>query len=318
MHENTAIELYKRIERPLDAIAVMGQNFAQSAMFGAGSVAQGFVIALTCFTEGISPIQFNRTYHIIDNKLSKKALACLAEFRGKGGKHKWIATGADGQKATGEFSFEGSSIIESFTIDQAKQQMLNFKPGSNWTKTPANMLRARVITNAIGMLCPEILAGGDTGEEEEPEPKPLNLAPAETTTATVLPPPVTKVDPPGMVSTSKESQPNSISATTAPAAPASAPAPVTGTAPVTPSPATNAQETSLPLIAEVGQTEADNLVRNLEEILKDHGPTAVSWMMKNNWLKAGQNFYFLRAAQARRIIQNRESFLKSISTPAAA
>jgi hypothetical protein len=44
------------------------------------------------------------------------------------------------------------------------------RPRSAWEKQPANMLRARVISNAVAMLAPEIYAG-DAGEDEsQPAP----------------------------------------------------------------------------------------------------------------------------------------------------
>jgi hypothetical protein len=163
-----AVELYNRIQDPIAAAAALGKPFA--VMFGLSNEAQGTFIALASMAERKSPFDILRTYHVIDGKLSKKALVIAAEFRRAGGKIKWLNTGKDGKKAEASFSFEGETIVESFTIEEAKQQGLNFKPFSNWSKTPANMLRARVITNAVGMLAPEIVAGVSGGPEDDNEP----------------------------------------------------------------------------------------------------------------------------------------------------
>lgn len=155
-------------ELKLETIERIGTFFAKSGMFGCERSEQGSVLALQSWLSGSTPFEIVRTYHIIDGKLSKKALAIFAEFRAKGGKVKWLATGKDGKKAEAEFSFEGQTLVESFTIEEAKSQGL-IRPNSNWQKTPANMLRARVLSNAIAMLCPEILAGVSGNPEDESE-----------------------------------------------------------------------------------------------------------------------------------------------------
>lgn len=124
------------------------------------------VLAMACIAEGKSPFEIMRTYHIVEGKLSKKALAQLAEFRAKGGKVKWIQSGDDpatdekDRKAIGEFSFEGNTARYVYSLADARIEGI-LRPNSRWTKRPGNMLRARCITNALGMLCPEIVAGED-------------------------------------------------------------------------------------------------------------------------------------------------------------
>jgi len=183
-----SIELYTKLQNPIEAIDRLGEMFAKSGMFGCSRVEQGKVLAMICLAEQKSPVHILRTFHIIDGQLSKKALASLAEFRKAGGRHKWILDGSDGIKATGAFTFEGNTVEVSYSIEDAKRQNLSMKPGSNWAKTPSNMLRARVITNAIAMLCPEIFAGDDSDNEPQVA-APLTLAVPEeprTVTATIV------------------------------------------------------------------------------------------------------------------------------------
>lgn len=183
-----SIELYTKLQNPIEAIDRLGEMFAKSGMFGCSRVEQGKVLAMICLAEQKSPVHILRTFHIIDGQLSKKALASLAEFRKAGGRHKWILDGNDGLKATGQFTFEGNTVEVSYSIEDAKRQNLSMKPGSNWAKTPSNMLRARVITNAIAMLCPEIFAGDDSDNEPQVA-APLTFAqPQEprTVTATIV------------------------------------------------------------------------------------------------------------------------------------
>ena len=168
------IQLYTKLNDPITAIEKLGLMFAKSGMFGCERTEQGQVLAMICLAEMKSPTAIVRDYHIIDGKLAKKSLAALADFRGAGGRHKWIQTGDEAandadKEAIGEFEFQGNKLTVKFSMADAKKAML-IRPRSAWEKQPANMLRARVISNAVAMLAPEIYAG-DAGEDE-PQPAP--------------------------------------------------------------------------------------------------------------------------------------------------
>lgn len=173
------IQLYTKLNDPISAIEKLGLMFAKSGMFGCERTEQGQVLAMICLAEMKSPTAIVRDYHIIDGKLSKKSLAALADFRSAGGKHKWIQTGDEAandadKEAIGEFEFQGNKLTVKFSMADAKKAML-FRPRSAWEKQPANMLRARVISNAVAMLAPEIYAG-DAGEDEsQPAAKTINI-----------------------------------------------------------------------------------------------------------------------------------------------
>jgi hypothetical protein len=184
VRESTALEqITSSAGNQLDAIKVVGEWIAKSGLFGCTKQEQGMVIAIACREEGIGLVQFSQRYHITnDGKLVRKSSNYFAEFRKRGGKVKWLVDGDDGKLASAEFTFEGQTITRSFSIEQAKAQGL-VKPGSGWAKVPGNMLRARVLTNGIGMLCPEIV----TGEELEPmgEVRELKLPTATVTSVTI-------------------------------------------------------------------------------------------------------------------------------------
>ncbi len=187
------IQLYTKLNDPISAIEKLGLMFAKSGMFGCERTEQGQVLAMICLAEMKSPTAIVRDYHIIDGKLAKKSLAALADFRGAGGKHKWIQTGDEAandadKEAIGEFEFQGNKLTVKFSIADAKKAML-IRPRSAWEKQPANMLRARVISNAVAMLAPEIYAG-DAGEDESqpaPASKEFVLPKMPTTTIEVAP-----------------------------------------------------------------------------------------------------------------------------------
>lgn len=168
------IDLYSRLNDSIVAIEKVGGWLAKSGFFRTDRVEQGQTLMLMCWSLKISPFQLLRTHHIIDNQLSKKSLAALAEFREKGGKHRWLNIGDQGDEAIGEFTFEDNTITVRFTMDDARKQGL-VRANSGWVKTPSNMLRARVISNAIGMLCPEIFAGSDPTVEFQATPAPATI-----------------------------------------------------------------------------------------------------------------------------------------------
>lgn len=150
-------------------LATAGNMLAASGMFGINSPAAGFVVAATCHAEGISFLEFQRTYHIIENKPAMRADAMLAKFRERGGRYIIIENSKE--KASADFEFEKSKINFTYSMEDAKQAGICYGSGgklkTNWEKFPSNMLWARMASNAVRRLCPEIVAGTYTPEEIE-------------------------------------------------------------------------------------------------------------------------------------------------------
>jgi hypothetical protein len=191
------IELYQKLNNPIDAIQQLGKMFAKSGMFGCEKEEQGQVLAMVCMVEGKSPVFITTNYDIVEGKLRKKALAALADFRSGGGKHKWLSSG-DAVTVKDEDRYaeieltdkEGSVIKYRYSMADAKAEGL-VKDRSRWVKRPGNMLRARCISNGLGMLCPEIFAGEDDEPVSESDTKPLlpkkEAATVESQAATAAP-----------------------------------------------------------------------------------------------------------------------------------
>lgn len=284
------IELYSKLNNPIDAINSIGEIFSKSGMFGCDRLEQGKVLAMICLAEQKSPVEITRDYHIVDGKLSKKALAALADFRRRGGKHKWIKTGdetpinEDAREAIGEFTFEGNTITQKFSIADAKKAGL-IKPRSAWEKSPANMLRARVISNAVAMLAPEIYAG-DYDTEPTPEPSPKEIV-LPKTTVTVAAPVEAKTEP-----------------TQAPVIEVQS-VPVVDTVPaeINMEGYTISEQQAEEIAAKIG---AENIVK------------AVAWLVRHGKItdaqsKSGEPFRFIPVPTANKIMSEPERFVKALN-----
>jgi len=164
-----ANEIYAKIDNPMTAIAELGNMFHKSGIMGVATPGDGAVVALTCMCEGITPLEFAKTYHIINGRPSMRADMMHAKFRGAGGKVSWLNMGDDGKAAEATFEFDGQSQQMKYTIEDAKNVVGDKldKPDSNWRKDRGAMLRARLITKAIRILAPELIAGVYTPEELE-------------------------------------------------------------------------------------------------------------------------------------------------------
>lgn len=169
MSTTMEMTVYSRITDPLAFVREFGTEIAQSRMFGCANEAQGKVLAMACLAENENPIQIARKYHIIQNNLSMKADAMLAELRARGGKHKVIARTSD--EACVEITYDGQTYRESLTWEDAQKERYVYgkdgQPKDNWA-TPRGrrqMLWARVISEAVRTLAPEIVSGTYTPEE---------------------------------------------------------------------------------------------------------------------------------------------------------
>lgn len=157
---------YDNIDATLRFINEIGPVLWKSGAGGVKTESEGKLMALACLTERKNPFEINRTYHLMDGKLTMRADAMLAEFRARGGSFKWIKTGDDEQEAILHLEIDGDSIDSKYTFKQAEKAGL-VRSGSGWTKNPANMLRARATSEGIRMIAPEIIAGTYTPEEIE-------------------------------------------------------------------------------------------------------------------------------------------------------
>lgn len=161
-------------DKVMSCLTVFGQQLAQSRIMGIQTPGDGLVVAVTCAAEGITPLEFARTYHIIEGRPSMKADAMLAKFKAAGGKVRWLDLGDTEQKAEAEFTYAGDTVTMAFTAEQAKKMVGDRfdKKDGNWFKLRPQMLRARLITTALRVIAPELVVGIYTPEEIEEFPAP--------------------------------------------------------------------------------------------------------------------------------------------------
>lgn len=148
----------------LSAVKEYGSMIAKSGMFGCKNESQGQTLVMMAMSEGLPISEFRKRYHIVGNDISMRADFMRAEFRRLGGEYRWVKDGDDGKEAVMHIKYRENEMDVRYTIEDAKREGL-IKPGSRWEKAPGDMLRARVSTKAIRMVCSEVLAGFATDEE---------------------------------------------------------------------------------------------------------------------------------------------------------
>lgn len=169
----------------LPSVQALGGAIATSGMFGCDKPEQGVIIALQCIAENKAPLEMAKNYHLVKGKLTKRADSMLADFKRSGGKIKWGDL-KNREAQSGTFTDPDGNVYDvSYSIDDAKAAgVYNSKADSPWQKTPAAMMRARLVSETLRAIAPEIVTGVYTPEEaaqfddvqpatqSKPEPKP--------------------------------------------------------------------------------------------------------------------------------------------------
>lgn len=181
-----------------DALKI-GRMIARSGTFGVETDEGGAVIALMCYQEGMSLLQFHRTYNMVGNRPSMRADTMLAKFMELGGDFDIVQRDED--KAVVRLRRKDKEALEfSLTFDEVKKAGYCYsKDGKtlskNWQVRPRNMLWARVVSDGIRTVDPRVNAGIYTEEEVvefdpadspppgDPKPKQLKDTPEASTKA---------------------------------------------------------------------------------------------------------------------------------------
>jgi len=141
---------------PIQEMQTMAEAIAQSGLFGIKTPTQALALGLLCQAEGRHPAEAARDYHIIQGRPTLKADAMLARFQQAGGRVEW--TRYDDQAVIGVFTHpSGGKLTLEWTMERAKAAGLASK--EVWRQYPRNMLRSRVISEAIRTVYPGVLSG---------------------------------------------------------------------------------------------------------------------------------------------------------------
>ena len=176
--------VYDQIQDPGEFIKQLGISILHSEMFGCTNASQGAVLALECMARKTPPMQLAERYHIIHGRLSMRADAMLADFRERGGTHKIVERTADAAEveltSSGEsqrfrltwidaqqepFVYVGkeSAIVDKLASGRTNDLMV--KPKYRTPRSRSQMLWARVVSDGVRAMCPEVVAGYYTPEE---------------------------------------------------------------------------------------------------------------------------------------------------------
>jgi hypothetical protein len=166
------LTVYERITDPIKAIETLGEVLAKSRIFGCESIEQGKVMAWECLARRTPPLQLKETYHLINTSqgaaLTMRADAMLAGFLSIGGRHRIIERSGD--RAAVELSHAGQTCLFECTYADAKEAGLtDSKKGEkeNWSspRQRMQMLWARVISDGVRAMAPQVCAGKYTPED---------------------------------------------------------------------------------------------------------------------------------------------------------
>lgn len=172
---SNALAVYSKINDPIAAAKQMA--LACCRVCGGKTEEEGFVIALTCQIEAITPVEFNRKYHMIQGKPSTRADWMLAEFNLQGGDHEIVELSPD--RCAMKFTWKNRTIEADFTWQQAQESRWPWKNPNdhseglkdNWS-TPVdreNMLFVRLVTSRLRKIAPQLFSGVYAPEELQDE-----------------------------------------------------------------------------------------------------------------------------------------------------
>ena len=180
---------------PLEQFAKLkeaGAMIAQSGMFGSNiSASGGALIAMTMYKENLSPVEFKRRYHMVNNQPSRTVNSLLGDFKLTGGKYKIHVADAKSCKITFTTK-DGDEYTCEVVMDEMLKTSIPFgKDGrtlkDNWRNCPDDMLFARCCGKGLRRIAPELMGGVYTKEEQE-DIQPVEVA------GTVSPSPIAGIE----------------------------------------------------------------------------------------------------------------------------
>jgi hypothetical protein len=171
-------QLTTQVNIPLTEMQEMAKIGVESNFFGIKKPTEALALMLIAQSEGKHPATVFSQYHVIQGRPALKSDAMLARFQQAGGKVEWHTH--TNEKVSATFIHpQGGSLTVDWDMERAKEAGLTGK--DNYKKFPRQMLRARVISEAVRAVYPGVLQGMYTPEEvgEFDAPRPVRSAKVE-------------------------------------------------------------------------------------------------------------------------------------------
>jgi hypothetical protein len=173
---------------PFQQIERMAAAVAKSGMFAVKTQEGALTLMLIAQAEGVMPAQAMMDYDLIQGKPCLKSAAMLARFQRNGGKVRWIRS--DDEVASAEFSHPSGGTL-TITWDQNRIKQAGLDSKDMHRKFPAQMRRARCISEGIRAIAPQCIPAGMYAVEEVQDmqdvtPAPVSIVAAVQATATRL------------------------------------------------------------------------------------------------------------------------------------
>lgn len=171
-------QLTQQVHIPLTEMQEMAKIGVESNFFGIKKPTEALALMLIAQSEGKHPATVFSQYHVIQGRPALKSDAMLARFQQAGGKVEWHTH--TNEKVSATFIHpQGGSLTVDWDMQRAKEAGLTGK--DNYKKFPRQMLRARVISEAVRAVYPGVLQGMYTPEEvqEFDAPRPVRSAKVE-------------------------------------------------------------------------------------------------------------------------------------------
>lgn len=178
-----AVVVAAEVAGMMDVIQRMAKVVASSGSFGCKSPDQAEALLWLAHAEGKHPMTAVREFHVIQGRVAMKAEAMLARFQASGGKLVWQETNEKVAKAlVSHPANQPQPVAFEWTIDRASRVTVESWEGEQgarrkttskltdkdvWKNYPAQMLRARVITEAVRAVHPGCVLGLVAVEETE-------------------------------------------------------------------------------------------------------------------------------------------------------
>jgi hypothetical protein len=181
---NNTLATYDRVTDPI----AFSEHLSKSLELLCGApVGSGTAIGMLMLCEGLTVMEVAQRYHFIQGRPSKRSDAMLAEFRMNWGGDYEVVERSPNRAAIKFTDSRGRVYEREFTLAQLNESRWPWKDWQNHEKgykdnygTPKDretMMFARLVSDSLRFICPELVAGVYTPEEME------DLAPAAAVTA---------------------------------------------------------------------------------------------------------------------------------------